>query len=117
MFPSAEPPNWWPGSPGWGIVWTVLRVAVALPLFVFWMCAIILLPLTRVVLFYPLALAVPGCFAVALYFGITHAWHDMWGAILTGVCAGGTLGVYLAIAQRIDPEFDRQREPNPWFWW
>ena len=116
MFPRAAPPNWWPGVPGGAALWALLRFGIALPLFVFWLFAILLLPVSRLLVFYPLALSATGSFAAAVYFGALQAWNDMLGALLAFGVATGALAGYLAIAERVDHQFDRRREPNPWFW-
>lgn len=116
MFPRAEPPMWWPGTPGAALLWTLFRIVIALPLFVVLLLMIVLLPISRLVVFYPLALGSVASLCVAIYFGTHRAWLDMAAALLVWVCATIALRAYLAIAEWIDPEFGRRREPDPWFW-
>ncbi len=94
-----------------------IGVILAIPLWLFWFLAILLLPLSRPFVLVPLGLCVAGGFAAGVYFAHGHAWGDAIQAFGIGIGAAVFLAAFTALAEKIDPDFSRPTPWPPWWWY
>ena len=114
--PPARPPA--PPAPRAGrILLRILGVILAIPLWLFWLLAILLLPISRPFVQFPLGFAAFGGFVAGIMFARGGAWGDAATAVLLGLGAAVLLAVYTSIAEKIDPEFGRPTPWPPWWWY
>jgi hypothetical protein len=95
----------------------VLGVILALPLWLFWFLAILLLPISRPLVQFPLGLCAFGGFGAGILFVRGGAWSDATEAVLLGIGAAVLLAVYTRLAEKIDPDFSRPTPWPPWWWY
>jgi hypothetical protein len=94
-----------------------LWLIATIPLSIVWFLAVLLLPISKMFIQIPLGLCVFGGFFAALMFGLSKAWGDALQAGLLGLLASLLLGLYTALAERIDPAFGRPTPLPPWWWY
>ena len=77
---------------------------------------VVVLRLTKPIVYYPLSIATVGSVGVTIVFAVTDRWHFAYQAALTAVVAGIVLGIYTAAAEWIDPRFFQRSQQPPWWW-
>ncbi|WP_454888840.1 hypothetical protein [Sphingobium indicum] len=94
-----------------------LGVILAIPCWLFWLLAILLLPIGKPFVQLPLGLCAVGGLFAGVLFALGKARGDAAIAVLLGLGAAVLLAVYTSIAEKIDPEFGRPTPWPPWWWY
>ncbi len=94
-----------------------LGLLLALPCWLFWLLAILLLPISRPLVQFPLGLGAVGGLFAGVLFARGGAWGDAASAIGLGLGAAVLLAVYTVVAEKIDPQFSRPTPWPPWWWY
>lgn len=95
----------------------ILGVLVALPCWLFWLLAVLLLPLSRLFVQLPLSLCSLGSVVASFVFAHSGEWGNAIEALAIGTASAVTLAVYTSLAERIDPNFSRPTSWTPWWWY
>ena len=77
---------------------------------------VVVLRLTKPIVYYPLALATVGAVGVSVVFAVAGRWNDVLQAAVAAVVAIIVLGMYTAAAEWVDPGFFQPSRQPPWWW-